>query len=107
SHITPVDVLATAAVNSFVNSAPQVRAVHRAMAAACDPLLAEVPSDADLLDENAVNAIARLVHAAVQARFVLIPVATKVLHRKRPALIPMLDQVLLDYYADALGCSEL
>ncbi len=28
----------------------------------------------------------------------LVPVATKVLHRKRRQLIPMLDSVLIDYY---------
>lgn len=31
------------------------------------------------------------------------PVATKVLHRKRRSLIPMLDNVLLFAYLDALG----
>lgn len=39
-----------------------------------------------------------LLHAAVQPRGVLIPVATKVLHRKRRSLIPMLDNVVLGYY---------
>jgi hypothetical protein len=34
----------------------------------------------------------------VQVSGVLIPVATKVLHRKRRHLIPMLDNVVLEYY---------
>ena len=39
-----------------------------------------------------------LLHSAIPVSGVLIPVATKVLHRKRRALIPMLDNVVLGYY---------
>jgi Family of unknown function (DUF6308) len=38
----------------------------------------------------------------LKAPRVLIPVATKVLHRKRPALIPMLDNVVLAHYLRTL-----
>ncbi len=38
---------------------------------------------------------------AVQAESVLIPRATKVLHRKRRSLIPMLDTVVLRHYLSA------
>jgi hypothetical protein len=48
-----------------------------------------------------------LLTAAVSIPQVLVPVATKVLHRKRRSLIPMLDQVVLDYYLDALGRPDL
>jgi hypothetical protein len=99
NDIEPLDVLATVSVNSFVNSATQVRRVHRGLAAVCDPILAEIPEDADLLEfDQSLEIARRLLHAAVQVRGVLVPVAVKVLHRKRRNLIPMLDNVLLKYY---------
>ncbi len=95
-------------MNSFVNSADRVRSVHRGMAEACDPILAEIPADADLLDPDVdLDAVKRLLHAACQVRWVLVPVATKVLHRKRPRLIPMLDSVVNGYYLDAKHKSGL
>jgi hypothetical protein len=97
-HISPVDVMVTVAMNSFVNRADLVRSVHRGMAAACDPLLARIPEDANLRSFE-LRQLQELLHAAVQTRGVLIAVATKVLHRKRRSLIPMLDAVVLKYYA--------
>ena len=98
-RIEPVDVLVTVAMNSRVNDAARVRGVHQGLAAKCDVLLATLPEDANLLElERWRDPLRELLHAAVQVKGVLIPVATKVLHRKRPALIPMLDQVVLDYY---------
>lgn len=96
-HIGAVDVLATVAMNSFVNDAAKVRVVQRGMAEQCDPLLREIPVGADLAEFD-LAALRDLLHAAVQVRNVLVPVATKVLHRKRRALIPMLDSVVLRYY---------
>jgi hypothetical protein len=43
-----------------------------------------------------------LIHAAVQATQVLVPVATKVLHRKRRNYIPMLDSIVIKHYATAM-----
>ena len=40
NRIDPVDVLATVSVNSSINSAAKVNAVHRGMAEACEPILA-------------------------------------------------------------------
>ena len=39
-----------------------------------------------------------MLNAACRVRWILVPVATKVLHRKRRHLVPMLDSVLIDYY---------
>jgi hypothetical protein len=89
--IEPIDVLATVSVNSFVNDAAKVRRIHRGMAAACDLLLGGIRRDADLLGTEA-SVIERLMAAACSVPGVLVPVATKVLHRKRPALVPMLEQ---------------
>jgi hypothetical protein len=100
--IEPLDVLVTVAVNSFVNSAVLVHRVHQGMAARCEPILATIPEDADLVDlDRWSKALRQLLHAAVQAESVLIPRATKVLHRKRRSLIPMLDTVVLRHYLSA------
>lgn len=49
NRIDPIDVLATVAVNSFVNSAVKVYGVHQGMSAACEPILPSIPEDADLV----------------------------------------------------------
>jgi hypothetical protein len=96
-RITPMDILATVSMNSFVNSATKVRSVHGGMAANCDPLLPEIPVGADLRTFD-IGAVRDLLDAACRARGVLVPVATKVLHRKRRRLVPMLDSVVIDAY---------
>lgn len=48
-----------------------------------------------------------LLHAAIAVPQVLVPVATKVLFRKRRSLIPMLDNVVLAYYFDAFDQPRL
>ena len=107
ARIEPIDVLATVAVNSFVNSAVLIRNVHRALASRCDSLLAKIPVNADLMSyDDQLAEFRQLIHAAVQARQVLVPVATKVLHRKRRNYIPMVDNVLIKHYATALKHPE-
>jgi hypothetical protein len=109
NHIDPSDVLATVSVNSFVRNAEQVRRIHRGMATYCDDLLATIPQESVLLtySRSTRDALRNLLHAAVQASGVLIPVATKVLHRKRPSLIPMLDNVILTHYLNDHGRQDL
>jgi hypothetical protein len=102
NRIDPVDVLVTVAMNSFVNSAVKVHQVHQGMAANCERILATIPEDANLIEfDRWREQLRELLHAAVQVRSVLIPVATKVLHRKRCFLIPMLDSVVIRYYLSA------
>jgi hypothetical protein len=97
--IEPIDVLATVSVNSKVDNATRVRQVHRELAQACNPFLIGIPEEADILSfDQSIECMIPLLNAAVQVRYVLIPVATKVLHRKRRFLIPMLDNILLAYY---------
>ena len=104
NDIEPIDVLVTISVNSFINNAKRVRQIHRDLASTCGRLLKQIPNDADILTfDPAFDSVERLLHTAVQSRNVLIPVATKVLHRKRRFLIPMLDNVLIEYYLTAKG----
>jgi hypothetical protein len=101
NRIEPVDILATVSVNSFVNNAEAVRKVHRALAQRCDSILTKIPESAELLSfDPDLEIVSELLDAAVQVKGVLVAVATKVLHRKRRALIPMLDQVVLDHYLE-------
>jgi hypothetical protein len=104
NRVEPLDVLAAVAVNGFLGAnAATIRDVHRGLAAACDPLLPSISRNADLLAIDPSFAdVAALLRAAVAVPRVLIPVATKVLHRKRPALIPMLDNVILAHYLGRL-----
>jgi hypothetical protein len=99
-RIEPIDILATVAMNSFVNSASRVWSVHKGLAEACEPILGQIPEHADLRTFD-LAAVQRLLDAACRVRWVLVPVATKVLHRKRRSLIPMLDGVVIDYYRRA------
>ena len=105
--IEPIDVLVTAAMNSSIRSAQQMRRIHQGMAAACDRLLEAIPRDASLPSfDPTLGVVRELLHAAIQVPGVLTPVATKVLHRKRPALIPMLDNVLLWHYLEGKRWGE-
>ena len=103
-RVAPLDVLAAVAVNGFFNTnAMTIRTVHRGLATACDPILPTIPRYADLLtSEPPFPGVAALLDAAVSVPKVLIPVATKVLHRKRPYLIPILDNVVLVHYLGRL-----
>lgn len=105
--VVPLDVLATVSMNSFITNAPQVRRVHRGLAEACDPILPRIPVDADLLTFPGLDVVDELLHAACQVHGVLLAVATKVLHRKRARLIPMLDTIVLKYFLTATGRDDL
>ncbi len=102
NRVEPIDVMVTIAMNSFVNNATIVRLVHRGLAVRCDAILYRIPVNADLLTfDPQLKEFEKLIHAAVQARQVLVPVATKVLHRKRRGFIPMLDNVVMGHYIDS------
>jgi hypothetical protein len=105
-RVLPLDVIVTAAVNARIGQAAQLRRIHRGLAERTDPLLPDIPADADILDFDPALA-ARLVHEAVQVDGVGIAVATKVLHRKRPHLLPMFDSVLVKHYLDLPRDREL
>jgi len=67
------------AVNSFVNYAAKVHCVHQGPAATYEPILAMIPENADLIElDRWSGPLRELLHAAVQAPWVLIPVAMKV-----------------------------
>lgn len=108
NRILPQDVLVTVAVNSFVTSAAAVRAVHRGLQSTCENLLPTIPVAAHIGDYDPdCSQLHALLDAAVQSRGVLVAVATKVLHRKRPHWLPMLDSVVCKHYLDSTGRQSL
>ena len=109
NEIIVVDVLAPVFVNAyFSGSATTLRGIHRGLAGACNELLAKISVEADLRATNApMDELRELLAAAVGIRGVLIPVATKVLFRKRRELIPILDNEIIRYYAEVLGHNGL
>jgi len=78
------------------------------LATRCNPILPEIPEDADLLSfDPEFRVIGRLLREAIHVTGVGIPVAVKVLHRKRRNFIPMLDTVLRDHYLSASETESL
>ena len=102
-RVEPIDVLATVGLNSRIDTAVKVRTVHRGISAACDPLLPRIPHDADLLTFEPLDQVGELLAAAVTSKYVLLSAACKVLHRKRPSLVPVLDGVVAGHYLAGLG----
>jgi hypothetical protein len=105
--IEPIDVLATVGINSRIDTALKVRTVHRSAAAACNRLLQALPHDADLLTFEPLDQVVELLAAAMTSKFVLLASACKVLHRKRPRLVPVLDSVVVKHYLTGLAQARL
>ena len=99
NRILPLDVLVTYGVNSRIWTAERVRDIHLGMVEICEPTLSNLAADLDLTSSNSqVESVGSLLASALSVRWVGMAVATKVLHRKRRSLIPMLDSVLLAHY---------
>jgi hypothetical protein len=104
NRVAPIDVIVTTSMNSGINTATLIRSIHRGLAEHCNEVLGEIPEDMDLLAPLMhLDVVHKLLHAAMQVPNVLIARATKVLHRKRRSLIPMLDNVLLSHYLRVLN----
>ena len=98
NRIEPLDVLATVGINSRLDTAAKVRTVHRGMSSAVNPLLEQIPERAELHAFASLEPLHELLAAAMTSRYVLLATATKVLHRKRPALIPIMDSVVAGHF---------
>ena len=101
NRIGLLDVLASVLANSMLNTAEKVSTIWNDRRG-IEEALAAVPRDASLLwDDVPWQALEGLMRAALDVRFVGLGVATKILHRKRPHLIPMIDRVVEGYYESA------
>jgi DNA-binding protein YbaB len=68
------------------------------MSSQCDTGLSNIPIDEDLISAADLSALTELLVDATCVNGVQAVVATKVLHRKRPHLIPVLDSVMVGHY---------
>ncbi len=98
NRIEPLDILATVGINSRIDTAAKVRTVHRGMSEATNALLERIPADAQLQSFGNLDLVHELFAAAMTTKFVLLATATKVLHRKRTELIPIMDSVVVGHY---------
>jgi len=97
--VTPVDVLAAAALHPGLSRTDLAFFVDRA-----DDLsdwLRSVPVDAEL--RSADSDLLTHLDALVDFDGVSITLLSKVLHRKRPSLIPLLDRHIIDWYRPVTG----
>jgi len=114
NEIVPLDVLAAVGINAFIGnaSATRIRKVHRGMATHCNSLLALLPTSEDIAHTTDLTPIVDIVAAACPIKTVLSAVASKVLHRKRRALIPVIDSVMAEHccsqqLANVLAASDV
>jgi len=106
NRITDADI-ATANALMNANAGATLDFLNRLRAAQDDlePLLAQVPLDADLLGPHGVATAAKLLSTLIEktVRGTQLAVASKLLSMKRPHLVPMLDTVV----QACLGTSEI
>jgi len=98
-EVTPVDVLAAAALHPGLSRSDLAFFVDRA-----DDLsgwLRRVPVDAEL--RSADSELLAHLDALIDFDDVSITLLSKVLHRKRPSLIPLLDRHIIDWYRPVTG----
>jgi hypothetical protein len=98
-EVTPVDVLAAAALHPGLSRTDLGFFVDRA-----DDLsdwLRSIPVDAEL--QSADSDLLAHLDALVDFDGVSITLLSKVLHRKRPSLIPLLDRHIIDWYRPVTG----
>lgn len=94
-RVTPIDVLATASLHPGLSRADL--AFFWEQADRLEDWLSTVPRDVMLRDVNDEQ-LDRLSELAGWEDAPSLSLLTKVLHRKRPALIPLVDRELLDWY---------
>jgi len=87
----------------FSATAERIRSIDWGLARACDPPVADIPVDVNIRTYDLDNVMAIAVFdAACAGRGVLLPVATKMLHRKRRSWIEMLDTSVNHGYLNTL-----
>jgi len=91
------EIVLTTSVNAGL-TANTVAEIYRSRRV-IEQALSQIAPNASLLDPDwPRQAVVDLLDAACSIRGVWLAVATKVLHKKRPGLLPMLDSVVLGHY---------
>ena len=97
SQLSLFDILLSIMMNSRLDTADKVRSIWNGKADV-EQALGRVPAGVALSDEVIPwDALRELFVAFCSIRWAGPAVATKILHKKRPALIPILDSVIVDH----------
>ena len=100
NEINVVDIAITVMMNSRIsgNTASEILKHSNAI----NNLLRQIPDDFDLsqndLNDEIRNNLQQLINTFCEINRVRLAIATKILHRKKPKLIPMFDNVVEKFY---------
>jgi hypothetical protein len=93
-EILPFDVLAAVGINAFVGpgqaSIANLRTIHEGMVRLCGPLLPKLLASQELSATDDIDPLVELILEGTYTKGALAAVVTKVLHRKRRSLVPLL-----------------
>ena len=95
------DILLSIMMNSRLDTADKVRAIwnDRTKRAAAEQALGRIPPQASLLDGQVPwNDLADLFNSFCSIPYSRAAVGTKILHKKRPVLVPIIDSVMSGYF---------
>jgi hypothetical protein len=97
NELEATEVYVSVGINSGVTLFDAIRFLRRSEEAR--PLLARIPDDARLEDgtDDQIEAAGALIELLAQESHIARGKATKVLHRKRPAFIPVIDSVVSNF----------
>jgi len=105
AKLTLLDILVSVSMNSRLDTADKVKSVWDSRDSV-EKGLNLVPGGVSLTDENVPwDGLKVLFDVFCAVRYVKEAVATKILHRKRPALIPIIDSIVAAYLNDSRTCS--
>jgi hypothetical protein len=109
NNIIPFDLLVAVGMNAFAGGASvaKMRVIQQGMAASCEGMLARFAVDSELVAMDDVSPVVDIIVAATDVRGALSAVATKVLHRKRRQLFPIIDSVLARCYCSKRDADRL
>jgi hypothetical protein len=98
SKLTLFDILVSIMTNSRLDTAEKVRSIWNGRRCVEDAL-ALLPPDVALTDDDVPwDALETLFGAFCGIRYAAEAVTTKILHKKRPNLIPIVDSVMMGYF---------
>jgi hypothetical protein len=93
-----LDILVANCINARIDIAEKIRSIYNGRKAV-ETALTAIPADADLLADNFDwEAVENVINAFCSIKGAMESVTTKILHKKRPNLIPIMDTVLGKHY---------
>jgi hypothetical protein len=100
--VGPPDLLATSALHPGFGRAEMDFFRGRGGDESCEQWLSALPVDVDLADADE-ETVEHLTKLPRPADAITLSVLSKVLHRKRPRLVPLFDRAIVDWYRPVTG----